>query len=193
MTDPTFIAVAGAILLQPMDYAQYLQKYQVAMAKAALRIVWNYPRLLLDRQICITDMLWHINMGVRPFQTTATLGYDSVDDRFLKLVGTSRSQVPGFASAFRRYQKWTERSDWFWLFWKPALPLLVANFVVGMYLVRTKDHGVFLCALLPLLSMLLLMLVIPFPAYRYAYPSVLMMLIFGSLAFSRSRESHKHL
>jgi len=47
-------------------------------------------------------------------------------------------------------------------------------FIVGFYLVRTHDRGVLLVALLPLLSVLLLRLVIPFPAYRYAYPSVVM-------------------
>jgi hypothetical protein len=39
-------------------------------------------------------------------------------------------------------------------------------FIVGFYLVRTHDRGVLLVALLPLLSVLLLLLVIPFPAYR---------------------------
>src|SRR5947209_422546 len=46
--------------------------------------------------------------------------------------------------------------------------------IVGFYLVRTHDRGELLVALLPLLSVLLLLLVIPFPAYRYAYPSVVM-------------------
>ena len=62
----------------------------------------------------------------------------------------------------------------FWVFRKPALPLFVGFFIVGFYPVRPHDRGVLLVALLPLLSVLLLLLVIPFPACRYAYPSVVM-------------------
>ena len=85
----------------------------------------------------------------------------------------SRSLLPDLRQAFQAYNLWTEGEGQFWVFWKPALPLFIGFFIVGFYLVRTHDRGVLLVALLPLLSVLLLLLVIPFPAYRYAYPSVL--------------------
>ena len=111
-------------------------------------------------------MLWHIGIGQSPFQVTATLGYDNVDERFIQLAGESRSLLPDMRQAFLAYNLWTEGEGQFWVFWKPALPLFIGFFIVGFYLVRTRDRGVLLVALLPLLSVLLLLLVIPFPAYR---------------------------
>jgi hypothetical protein len=154
-----------------------------ALALAVVRIVLKHPALL-QRQACITDMLWRIGIGQRPFQVTATLGYDYVDERFIQLAGESRSLLPDLRQAFQAYNLWTEGEGQFWVFWKPALPLFIGFFIVGFYLVRTHDRGVLLVALLPLLSVLLLLLVIPFPAYRYAYPSVVMGGATGALAFA---------
>jgi hypothetical protein len=138
-----------------------------ALALAVVRIVLKHPALL-QRQACITDMLWHTGIGQRPFQVTATLGYDYVDERFIQLAGESGSLLPDLRQAFQAYNLWTEGEGQFWVFWKPAPPLFIGFFIVGFYLVRTHDRGVLLVALLPLLSVLLLLLVIPFPAYRYA-------------------------
>jgi hypothetical protein len=88
------------------------------------------------------------------------------------LAGESRSLLPDLRQAFQTYNLWTEGEGQFRVFWKPAPPLFIGFLIVGFYLVRTHDRGVLLVALLPLLSVLLLLLVIPFPAYRYAYPSV---------------------
>jgi hypothetical protein len=52
-----------------------------ALALAVVRIVLKHPALL-QRQACITDRLWHIGIGQRPYQVTATLGYDNVDERY---------------------------------------------------------------------------------------------------------------
>ncbi|MNT84354.1 hypothetical protein D3C72_2243570 [compost metagenome] len=41
-------------------------------------------------------------------------------------------------------------------------------------------------ALLPVLTIVQLLLVIPFPAYRYAYPAVLVMMLLSGLVFCRS-------
>ena len=126
-----------------------------------VRIVLKHPALL-RRRACITDMLWHIGIGQSPFQVTATLGYDHVDERFIQLAGESRSLLPDMRQAFLAYNLWTEGEGQFWVFWKPALPLFFGFFIVGFYLVRTHDRGVLLVALLPLLSVLLRLLVIPF-------------------------------
>jgi len=71
-----------------------------ALALAVVRIVLKHPALL-QRQACITDMLWHIGLGQRPFQVTATLGYDNVDERFIQLAGESRSLLPDLRQAFQ--------------------------------------------------------------------------------------------
>jgi hypothetical protein len=126
-----------------------------------VRIVLKHPALL-QRRACITDMLWHIGIGQSPFQVTATLGYDNVDERFMQLAGESRSLLPDMRQAFQAYNLWTEGEGHSWVFWKPAAPLFIGFFIVGLYLVRTHDRGVLLVALLPLLSVLLLLLVIPF-------------------------------
>ncbi|HWO38464.1 MAG TPA: hypothetical protein VNO32_57560 [Candidatus Acidoferrum sp.] len=129
-----------------------------ALALAVLRIVLKHPALL-RRQVCITDMLWHIGIGQRPYQVTATLGYDNLDERFIQLAGESRSLLPDLRQAFQAYNLWTEGEGQFWVFWKPAPPLFFGFFIVGFCLVRTHNHGVLLVALLPLLSVLLLLLV----------------------------------
>ena len=115
-------------------------------------------------------MLWHIGIGQSPFQVTATLGYDNVDERFIQLAGESRSLLPDLRQALQAYNLWTEGEGQFWVFWKPAHWLPHRRLLPGPH---TRPR-VLLVALLPLLSVLLLLLVIPFPAYRYAYPSVVM-------------------
>ncbi|RON24531.1 hypothetical protein BK660_02340 [Pseudomonas brassicacearum] len=185
MTDTTFSGVNKGILLNSLDYADYLKKHQVEMLQAIIGLVRQHPDLLLQRQACITQVMWHTGFGQLPFQTTATLGYDNVDKRFLALAGESRSFWPQLRESLETYKKWTEGQYWFWLFWRPALLLGLGFFVVGIYIARTKDLGLLLVALVPLTSILLLLLIIPFPAYRYTYPCVLILTLLGTLAFSR--------
>lgn len=185
MTDATFSSVSRGILLDAGSYKQHLQMHQVAMAQAVLQLILKHPSLLVDRQTCITSLLWHTGVGQKPFQATTMLGYDVVDKRFPTLAGETRSLWLDQREAFHTYLQWTEDQDRFWLFWKPALPLFIGFFIVGLYVFRTKDHGVMLTALLPLFSASLLLLIIPFPAYRYAYPSVLLLTLLGTLIFAR--------
>jgi len=91
-----------------------------ALALAVVRIVLKHPALL-QRQACITDMLWHIGIGQRPYQVTATLGYDNLDERFVQLAGESRSLLPDLRQAFQAYNLWTEGEGQFWVFWKPSV------------------------------------------------------------------------
>jgi hypothetical protein len=139
--------------------------------------------------VCVTRMLWHIGFRERVFQTTATLGYDTIDPRFEQLVGPSHSLLPSIRQALHRYLYWTESVDWLWLFWKPALPLLLGGFVLGIFLTRRRDPGVMLVATFALVCILLLLVVIPFPAYRYAYPSVLLVTLLSTLALARRVEA----
>jgi hypothetical protein len=185
MTDTTFSGVNKGILLDSLEYADYLKKHQVEMLQTIISLVRQHPDLLLQRQACITQVMWHTGVGQLPFQTTATLGYDTVDKRFLALAGESRSFWPELRESLDTYKKWTEGQNWFWLFWRPALLLGLGFFVVGIYIARTKDLGLLLVALVPLTSIMLLLLIIPFPAYRYAYPCVLILTLLGTLAFSR--------
>jgi hypothetical protein len=114
-----------------------------ALALAVVRIVLKHPALL-QRQACITDMLWHIGIGQRPFQVTATLGYDNVDERFIQLAGESRSLLPDLRQAFQAYNLWTEGEGQFWVFWKPALPLFIGFFIVGFYWSAHTTAGCYL-------------------------------------------------
>jgi hypothetical protein len=144
-----------------------------ALALAVVRIVRKHPALL-QRQACITEMLWHIGIGQRPFQVTSALGYDNVDERFSQLAGESRSLLPDLRQAFQAYNLWTEGEGQFWVFWKPALPLFIGFFIVGFYLVRTHDRGCYLSPFCRSSQSCCSCSSFPFPAYRYAYPSVVM-------------------
>lgn len=186
MTDTTMASLGRNIKFTQQEYIVHLQAHQPAMAKTVLRIVMEHPELLIERQACITKVLWQIGVGQHPFQATTMLGYDIVDKRFPPLAGESRTQWLSLRQFIQRYEQWTEDSDRFWFFWKPALPILIGIFIVGLYLSRTRDSGIAIVALLPLISVAQLLLVIPFPAYRYAYPSVLLLMLLSVLVFSRS-------
>lgn len=185
MTDTTMASLGQNIRFTQGEYNAHLQAHQPAMAQTVLRIIRDNPELLLDRQACITRVLWQIGVGDRPFQATAMLGYDVVDKRFLPLAGDSRTPWPSLRQHIQNYVLWAENPGRFWFFWKPALPLAFGLFIVGLYLTRTRDVGVMIVALLPVLTILQLLLVIPFPAYRYAYPAVLVMMLLGGLVFRR--------
>ncbi len=167
------------------EYWTFLWNHQLDMARAVGSIMSAYPGILWNRQICITKMLWHTAVGDKPVQTTAVLGYDSPSMKFVQLAGQNHSLWLALTDALQRYKDQTESTDWFWLFWKPALPLILGFFILGAYVARTRDTGILLAAVTPLTSILLLLIVIPFPAYRYAYPAVLLMLLFSALAFAR--------
>ncbi|MGE8638149.1 MAG: hypothetical protein ACN6PR_05895 [Achromobacter sp.] len=185
MTDTTMASLGRNIRFTQQEYNAHLQAHQPAMAKTVLRIVRDHPGLLLDRQMCITKVLWQISVGERPFQATTMLGYDIVDKRFPPLAGESRTLWPALRQHIQDYLRWTEDPDRFWFFWKPALPLFIGLFIVGLHLSRKRDIGVMTVAFLPLISLAQLLLVIPFPAYRYAYPSVLILMLLSVLVFSR--------
>ncbi|MGE8187902.1 hypothetical protein [Pseudomonas sp. NPDC086278] len=190
MTDTTFTGVNNGLLLKPLQYADYLKTNQVEMFYSVARLIFLHPELLLERQTCITKVIWHIGFGQIPFQTTATLGYDIVDSRFSALAGNSTSIFPKLREVLEGYKKWTEGQYWFWLFWRPALFLGVGFFILGVYVTKRKDPEIFLIALVPLISILLLLLIIPFPAYRYIYPSVFLLTLLGTLAFSRAPQKN---
>lgn len=188
MVDTTQIAITHNMLLDQKEYGLFLQNHLPDLAKAIARILWAHPGVLLDRQTCITRMFWHTAVGQRPVQTTATVGYDSPDSGFLTLAGQNQSLFPKLTGAIKRYMQETEAASWFWLFWKPALPLFAGLFIVFMFVARTRDPGVLMATVTPIASILLLAMVMPFPAYRYAYPAVLMMMLLSTLAFARPRE-----
>jgi len=185
MTDETTSSVTEAALMRGTQYQEYLKVNKWAMLRAVGRIILEHPGLLARRQACVSRMLWQIGLWQKPFQSTVTLGYDSVDWRFVQLAGESHSIHPDLRQSLLSYLHWTEGGQRFWLFWRPALPLLVGLFAVSVYLLRRRDDGVLLTALIPLLSTLLLMIIIPFPAYRYAYPAVLMSILLTPLLFAR--------
>lgn len=186
MTDTTFTGVNNGLLFKPLQYADYLKNNQIEMFYSVVRLITLHPEILFDRQACITKVIWQIGFAQLPFQTTATLGYDIVDSRFSELAGNSTSIFPELRDALEAYKKWTEGQYWFWLFWRPALLLGLGLFILGTYVIRRKDLGLLITALIPTTSILLLLLIIPFPAYRYIYPSVLILTLLGTLAFSRS-------
>lgn len=188
MADTTQTSVSQNIQLDRDAYLAFLWNHQLDLAKAVGRILLAHPKILLDRQICVTKMIWHTGVGQLPFQTTAALGFDDQESRFLPLAGPHRSLIPMLTDAIEQYKSQTETASWFWLFWRPALPLFAGFFIVLMFVARTKDPGVMMAAVAPIASILLLLVVIPFPAYRYAYPAVLMMLLLSTLAFARPQD-----
>ncbi|OHX11665.1 hypothetical protein BI347_18655 [Chromobacterium sphagni] len=185
MTDDIIGTIFSNMEFTQTEYLKHLHQHQTTMAMTVLRLAYEHPDFALKRQACITEMLWHTGVDQKPFQTTATLGYDGVDKRFIDLAGESRTKWPALRLKIQNYQLWSEQENHFWLFWKPALPFILGIFIVGLYLVNHRDTGAALAFLLPLLSIAILAVVIPFPAYRYAYPGVLLMQLLSVLLFAR--------
>lgn len=185
MVDTTLTSVSKEILLNKDEYKLFLKTHQQDLARVVLKIIINNPSILIDRQICISKFLWYVGYKQRPFQTTATLGYDNITNEFKSIAGDNKTLLPEKVRVgVQKYLWWTETPRNFWLFWKPALICYLGLFCVLFRLTVQRDSGLLLMLYLPLLLTLVLALVIPFPAYRYQYPATLLMSLLCSLAFS---------
>ena len=186
--DKTQIALSESGILAGGDMQSYLTNHQVDMALAVLKLILRNPGILLERQACVTRILWHIGYHSFPFQVNATIGFDSVPDRFLAAVGENRSLVGVLGrQRIAEYVAWTEAWTQLWLFWKPFLFLGVGVFVALVYFVVNNKADVLLVAMLPLALTFTLAIFIAFPAYRYEYPATLILMLLTLLAFARPR------
>ena len=184
MSDTTFTSVSDGMLMTQTEYTNFLKDHQLDLALSVINIIRKNPEVLMERQLCITKMLWYIGYGQKPFQTTATLGYDNVTKEFKNYAGENRSLLyKPVRSAIQRYVLWTESYANFWLFWKPALLLYIGLFCVLIRLASRREAGLSFALALPLLLIAVLLIVIPFPAYRYAYPATLIMTLLGTVSF----------
>ena len=189
MSDTTFIGVSKGILLTQNEYAKFLKKHQLDLAAATFRIVKDNPSILIDRQLCISKMLWYVGYGQKPFQATTALGYDNVTNEFKSIVGENRTLLPaGIRAGIQRYFFVTEASPNFWFFWKPALILYIGLFCILFSSTVKRDSGLMLLLCLPLSLTIVMALVIPFPAYRYQYPATLIMFLLTTLAFAPAKK-----
>lgn len=187
MLDSTSTAISSHLLLNAKRYGAFLLEHQIDMANAVGRILTKHPKILLDRQLCITRPIWYIGYGQKPFQTTVTLGYDTVSQEFIQRVGENRSLISEklrhfIASTIRL----SEDPRYFWIFWKPALPLLLGLYILSLTLTRRRDMGLVLGAGLSMAICGVMAVFIPFPAYRYIYPAVLPMLLLMTSFFTAS-------
>ncbi len=187
MTDTTTTSVSNGLLLSKSEYATYLYEHQRDMAAAVIRIVKDNPSILINRQICITKILWYVGYGKKPFEAPTTMGYDVPISEFVSIAGENRSLLPeSIRESLQQYKGWSEESPNFWFFWKPALLCYIGLFCVLFRLTVQRDSGLLLMLSLSLSLTAVLALVIPFPAYRYAYPATLLMTLLCTIAFSRA-------
>lgn len=185
MADTTFIGVSKEVLLTPDEYRVFLKEHQPDLAMAVLRIIRDNPSILIDRQMCISKMLWYVGFGQKPFQATTTLGYENVDRGFMSIVGENKTLFPAITirEAIQNYLWWTETQHNFWFFWKPALIFYLGLFCVLFRLTVQRDSGLLFVLFLSLALTFVMFLLIPFPAYRYQYPTTLLMSLLCTLPF----------
>ena len=185
----TFNSVSKNLLLNQKEYLAFSTRHQLDLAKAALNIVRKNPLILLDRQVCISKILWQIEYGQIAFQATAILGHDNVRKEFDAIAGESRSLLPDLVGVnIQKYVTWSENHTIFWFFWKPALPLLIGLFCVFVRLTVKRDIGLLVVTVIPLSLILVMTIIIPFPEYRYVYPAVLFMMLLCSFAFANNNQ-----
>ena len=131
-------------------------------------------------------MLWYVGYGQRPFVAIPTIGYDNVMPEFKSIAGENRALLnEKVKSTILQYLSWSDSKN-FWFFWKPALISYIGLFIILFRITLKRDSGLILVYLLPLSLTFVLAMVIPFPAYRYQYPVVLLMSSLCTLAFARS-------
>lgn len=188
MTDSTMLAVSRAIHMDERDYGVFLATHKDDMVAALGRILSQHPSILLERQRCITRLLWATEYGRKPFQVNATLGYDSVTQDYLTIAGPNRSLLPDeVRTTLQGYLTWSEEQARFWLFWKPAWISLLGLFCGLLYGALRRDAGVVLVCLLALSMTMSLALLIPFPAYRYQFPVALILALLVTLASAKKQ------
>lgn len=194
MVDTTRNSVLKEKILTHEEFAIFLAKHQMDLAAAVYRIVRDNPSILIDQQVCITKMLWYVGYNQKPFLALPTIGYDSVKPEFKLIAGENKSLLQDkIRLAIERYFTWAESKKNFWVFWKPALIIYLGMFILSFHLTVRRDTGLLLVFLIPLSLTIVLALVIPFPAYRYQYPSVLLMSLLCTLAFARPNKQSSKL
>lgn len=194
MTDTTMTSLNQKMILNQEQYLKFLADHKIDMVKAVSSIIKKHPSVLIDREICITKILWNIGYKQKPFQTTATLGYDSVLHEFKQIVGNNRSLLANkFRIILQKYISWTEAPSHFWFFWKPALFFYIGLFCICFRLTLQRDDGYLFIVGLALSIVLILAILIPFPAYRYVYPATLLMTLLCALTFSKTNYTSSKL
>ncbi len=190
MIDTTRDSVLQSKLMSSLEYSAYIRKNQIKLASVVYRLIKENPLILVKQQVCITKLIWYIGINQLPFQAIPTIGYDNVKEDFKKITGENRALINSkYRTKIMSYITWSQSSKNFWLMWKPALICYLGLFIVLIRLTLQKDLGLFVALSLPVLLSLVLMVVIPFPAYRYQYPAMLIFLLFMPLIFSTKSEN----
>ena len=184
--DKTQLALMNSYLIPDNTVPAYWSAHQVEMAIIVLKLMLFNPSVLLERQACVSRILWHIGYHSYPFQVNATLGYDSVPENFLTAAGANHSLIgEPIRKHLINYIVWTESWTRMWLFWKPFLFLGFGLFSVLLYAIVQGRNEVLLVAALPLSLTVTLAAFIAFPAFRYQYPATLIFMMLFLLAFAR--------
>jgi hypothetical protein len=184
--DRTQFAVAGAALMEPETLRHYLIEHQVAMARAVAESLRRHPGVLFERQACISGLVWYIGYGTTPFQVDATLGYDDPPPDFVVLAGENRSLLGASVRQWiSGYVTWSESWNHRWLFWRPFVYTMLGVFAVLLFALAHRRGEALLVGVLPLALTLSLILLIPFPAFRYQYPATLLFTLLALLVLAR--------
>jgi hypothetical protein len=145
----------------------------------ALTLILRNPSAALERQICITRPLWHIGppYSENLWDTTAPawlVGIDpGIPEPYVSQLAL-RSKLPALMA---RLQDFVYRSTipkqshgWSWIYWSAAIPLLACLIVVLVrYFIKGDWRPAFV--FLPfLIHTAVLLLLLPYPAFRYQYP-----------------------
>lgn len=184
--DRTQFAVAQAALMEPTVLRQYVAEHQIAMGRAVAQALLRHPAVLFERQACVSGLVWSISYGTAPFQVNATLGYDDPPPAFIALAGDNRSLLGEWARQWiRGYVAWSEAWNHRWLFWRPLLYTVLGVFAVLLFSLAHRRGDALLVGFLPLALTLSLILLIPFPAFRYQYPATLLFMLMALLVLAR--------
>ncbi len=190
MTDGGITPYSKGVILNPEEFAQFLNSHQSDLLLALSRIMIKHPSVLVDHQLCLTKMLWYIGYGQVPFLAQPSLGYDNVKDEFKVFSGENKALLSHtLRKKIISYIGSSENSSHFWFYWKPALILYFGLFCVLFRLTLRYDSGVLFILLIPVTRILVLMVLLPFPGYRYAYPAVLIMSLLCTFAFTPANKA----
>jgi hypothetical protein len=156
-----------------------MREVESDIMRLALSLIVRNPAAAMERQICITRPLWHIGptSSENLWDTTAPAWLVGIDPGIPEPYASQlklRSKLPDLMARLQDFVYKTiipkQNRGWSWMYWSTAIPLMACLIVVLVrYFFRGDWRPAFV--FLPfVIHTAVLLLLLPYPAFRYQYP-----------------------
>ncbi len=156
--------------------------------RLALALIFSAPAVFFEHQACVTGMLWKMlprgqnYIGLVPMEIS-----QMPEATALGLV--FQPKLPGLTATVRQIFEFTTKSSQVWLFWRPALPLILMSILVIALMLSMRRWDVGLLALPAWLNTASLAVLIGSPDFRYQFAVVMIALLLLPLLLVKPQRS----